>query len=153
MKYLHNRIPPPLVALLFALAMWGLATQTASIELSTGWRWAAVAVLWLFGLFFCAAGVASFRRAKTTVNPLKPDAASSLVISGIYRYSRNPMYVGFVLLLLAWAAFLSSPWSLLPVALYARYIQTFQIAPEERALQKLFGEDYRAYCQVVRRWL
>ena len=111
------------------------------------------AAMSLVGAFFCLAGVVSFRRAKTTVNPLKPEQASSLVTSGIYRWSRNPMYVGFALFLVAWAAWLASPWTLLGVAGFVLYMNRFQIGPEERALASLFGIDFNHYCASVRRWL
>ena len=105
------------------------------------------------GLLFVLAGGISFRRARTTVNPLKPEAASALVTSGIYRYTRNPMYVGFALWLLAWGLYLASPLVLLGVLGFVLYMNRLQIAPEERALGRLFGADFAAYRQRVRRWL
>jgi protein-S-isoprenylcysteine O-methyltransferase Ste14 len=105
------------------------------------------------GIFFDLAGVISFRRAKTTVNPLKPNTASSLVTSGIYQVTRNPMYVGFVAFLLALASFLGSAWGLILIPVYILYIQHFQIAPEERALTALFKEEFTQYKAKVRPWL
>ena len=107
----------------------------------------------MVGLFFCVAGAISFRRAKTTVNPLKPHTASALVDSGIYKISRNPMYVGFALMLVAWQIYLSAPLSLLGVLLFISYMTRFQIEPEEKALAKLFGSDFDLYKTRVRRWL
>jgi protein-S-isoprenylcysteine O-methyltransferase Ste14 len=98
-------------------------------------------------------GFVAFRHAKTTVNPLSPANSSSLVTSGIYRFTRNPMYVGLALVLLAWALFLSSPWSLLGPLVFVLYINRFQIVPEERILSGIFGEAYSAYRTKVRRWL
>lgn len=94
-----------------------------------------------------------FRRANTTVNPLKPQAASSLVTAGIYRYTRNPMYLGLLFLLVAWAVLLSSPFALLGPVAFVTYISRFQIVPEERVLAALFGAEYAAYQAGVRRWL
>ena len=107
----------------------------------------------LVGAAVCLAGVVSFRRAKTTVNPTKPDSTSSLVVSGIYKYTRNPMYVGFALVLLGWAAFLSNLAALALVLVFIVYINRFQIQPEERALSTLFPREYPAYRAKVRRWV
>jgi protein-S-isoprenylcysteine O-methyltransferase Ste14 len=102
---------------------------------------------------FSLAGIVSFRRARTTVNPMKPEAATSLVSSGIYRITRNPMYVGLLFVLVAWAAGLSSAWSMLEPLAFFLYIGRFQITPEERVLSQLFGAEYSAYKARVRRWL
>lgn len=153
MKLLEHRIPPPLVAALFGLGMWVFSAGAPGIEIDVIVRSAAAIALVMAGLFFCLAGVISFRRAKTTVNPLKPETASSLVNSGIYTISRNPMYVGFALFLNAWAVFLASPWTLLGVAGFVLYINRFQISPEERALEKIFGDEFLEYKSKVRRWI
>jgi protein-S-isoprenylcysteine O-methyltransferase Ste14 len=97
--------------------------------------------------------VLSFRRAKTTVNPLKPETSASLVSTGVYSFTRNPMYLGMALVLLAWAAYLASPWALAGPALFALYITRFQIIPEERVLARLFGTSFAEYRKRVRRWL
>jgi len=98
-------------------------------------------------------GVVSFRRAKTTVNPLRPEASAALVSTGVYSFTRNPMYLGMALVLFAWAAYLSSIWSLVGPVLFALYITRFQIVPEERALERLFGASFAEYKKRVRRWL
>ena len=94
-----------------------------------------------------------FRRAQTTINPLKPHLASSLVVHGMYRVSRNPMYLGLTLVLTAWALCLGSlsPW--IVVALFPVIITVLQIIPEERVLEKLFGEAYLDYRRKVARWI
>ena len=153
MKLLENKIPPPLVALLIALGMWWVSTVTPVILLTNTVKIALVTGFISIGVFFDLAGVISFRMAKTTVNPLKPNTASSLVTSGIYQVTRNPMYVGFVAFLLAWASFLGSAWGLILIPLYMLYIQRFQIAPEERALTALFKEEFTQYKAKVRPWL
>ncbi|NIB41928.1 isoprenylcysteine carboxylmethyltransferase family protein [Pseudomaricurvus alkylphenolicus] len=150
---LENRIPPPLVALLFAAAMWGISKTLDPVETTTRLGLSLTVLFLVLGLAFPLAGAISFRRARTTVNPLQPDAASTLVTSGIYRVTRNPMYVGFVLLLLSWATYLSSPVTLLLPLLYASYIQRFQIRPEEKALQQIFGKTFAQYRKEVRRWI
>ena len=84
---------------------------------------------------------------------MKPQAASSLVIVGVYKLTRNPMYLGLSLVLLGWAVFLWSAWALLGPIVFIAYISRFQIAPEERVLATLFGAEYSAYKAKVRRWL
>ncbi|UVJ43632.1 isoprenylcysteine carboxylmethyltransferase family protein [Pseudomonas sp. LS1212] len=154
MRWLENRIPPPLVATLFGLLIWLAARQLpGGLELAIEWRLGAALAVLLAGAGVCLAGVLSFRRARTTVNPLKPETASALVSSGIYRYTRNPMYLGFAIALLAWSIFLAWPLALLGVLGFALYMNRFQIGPEERALSALFGADFHQYCGRVRRWL
>ena len=153
MDVLENRIPPVLVAALFGLLMWLNAyllpgVLALSIELRVG---LASAVL-VAGAFICLAGVLSFRDASTTVNPLQPETASALVSSGIYRYTRNPMYLGFAIALVAWSILLASPVSALGVLGFVLFMNRFQIRPEERALASLFGTEFEQYCRKVRRW-
>lgn len=106
------------------------------------------------GSLVSALGVQSFRNEKTTVNPTKPHQATSLVIKGIYKISRNPMYLGFLLLLIAWGIFLAHLPSLFLIpAVFVIYINTFQIPAEEEALHIKFGEDFISYKNNVRRWL
>ena len=153
MKVLENKIPPPLVALLIAAGMWGLSTVTPVVLLTKTVKIALVIGFISIGVFFDLAGVISFRLAKTTINPLKPDRANALVTSGIYQFTRNPMYVGLIAFLLAWASYLGSAWALILIPLYMAYIQHFQIAPEERALTVLFQDEFTEYKKQVRTWL
>ena len=153
MHILENRIPPPLVALVFGLAMWGIASTAPTVPAGDSSQLIAASAITLIGAFFCIAGVVSFRLAKTTVNPLKPEKATSLVSTGIYQVSRNPMYVGFALFLLAWAVYLASLWALIGVPGFVLYMNRFQIAPEERALLSLFGGEFEEYRLRVKRWL
>ena len=133
--------------------MWGVSNYLPGIELGEASRSIVAALVALIGGFFCIASVVSFRRAKTTVNPLKPETASALVSSGIYRISRNPTYVGFALFLVAWAVYLASPWALVGVIGFVLYINRFQIQPEERALVVLFAEEFERYRNSVRKWV
>lgn len=153
MPSLKNTIPPPIVALFFGALMWLAAKYVPGLAAPGIWPMVTALVIVPIGIFFCLAGAVSFRRAKTTVNPLKPETATSLVTAGIYQYSRNPMYVGFALFLLAWAVYLSSPVALLGVVGFVLYMNHFQIAPEEAALETLFGREFAAYKARVRRWL
>ena len=143
---LDHRIPPPVVALVLAGLMWLLGGQQ--------WHWhAPVGVFLALGLAIDASGLWAFWRHRTTINPLSPHRASALVDSGIYRFTRNPMYVGLVCLLVAWTLALGSWLALLGPLVFVAYITLFQIVPEERALLAHFGPDFEAYCQRVRRWL
>ncbi|MGE8498921.1 MAG: methyltransferase family protein [Pseudomonas sp.] len=153
MRGLENRIPPPLVATLFGALMWLCAQPTLGQELLLSWRSAVALVVLLVGVVVCLAGVQSFRAARTKVNPLRPDRASSLVSSGIYRVTRNPMYLGFAIVLVAWSILLAAPLTLLGVAGFVLYMNRFQIAPEERALAQLFGDEFSGYQARTRRWL
>jgi protein-S-isoprenylcysteine O-methyltransferase Ste14 len=153
MSLLENKIPPPLFAVIFALLMWGIAKVVPGLGIPATVRIVSAILTLLTGLSICLAGVIAFNRAKTTVNPLKPEAASSLVIKGIYQFSRNPMYLGFALCLVAWAVYLSSLGALLGVVGFVFCINQFQIIPEERALVTLFGDEFVKYQSQVRRWL
>ncbi|SGY91410.1 Membrane protein, putative [Moritella viscosa] len=153
MSILENKIPPPVITLLFAVLMWGISFITPNLTFSLALRLPLSLLIVVLGSFFCVAGVASFKKATTTVNPLKPEAASSLVNSGIYRISRNLMYVGFALFLLSWGVYLSSPWTILVIVGFVFYMNKFQIIPEERALTTIFGSEFTSYLSQVRRWL
>ncbi len=155
MSSLELKVPPPIVALCVALFMWLASRFAPSIGLPLAWgiRAGIAAVLVAAGLGISTAGVVSFRRAKTTINPTKPATTSSLVSGGVYRYTRNPMYLALALYLLAWTVFLSNVLALLFVPLFVVYINRFQIDPEERALLALFGSEYSTYREKVRRWL
>jgi protein-S-isoprenylcysteine O-methyltransferase Ste14 len=153
MQSLDTRVPPPAVAAAAAVAMWGISRVTPLLQLPGDWRLAAAASIALAGMGFTVSGMIAFRRARTTINPTTPHKSSVLVDSGVYRITRNPMYVGLACVLVAWAVFLSSPWALLGPLAFVLYIGRFQIGPEERALEKLFGSEYAAYRARVRRWL
>jgi protein-S-isoprenylcysteine O-methyltransferase Ste14 len=150
---LEIRIPPPLVALACAIAMWLLADVGPVLPLPGSVRTGGAIAIAALGLAIMLAGVVSFRHAKTTINPLKPESSTALVTSGVYEHTRNPMYLGMLVILIGWATYLSSPLALLgPVAFYL-FIGRFQIGPEERALEKLFGADFERYKTRVRRWI
>ena len=153
MQTLELRIPPPAVTLLVAGAMWGVAWVAPSLEVPAFPRITVAVAIALLGLGFALAGLVSFRRAKTTASPKNPSHATSLVRSGIYRVTRNPMYVGILFALIAWAVFLSCIWALLGPLAFVLYMNRFQIAPEERALAAVFGSEYSRYKKGVRRWL
>ena len=110
-------------------------------------------MLAVLGIAISVAGVVSFRRARTTVNPTRPDTASALVATGIYRFTRNPMYLGLFLVLAGWSAYLANAAALAGPLLFALYIDRFQIVPEERALATKFGAAFDTYRRQTRRWI
>jgi protein-S-isoprenylcysteine O-methyltransferase Ste14 len=112
-----------------------------------------VVLLGVAGLGSAMAGVVAFRAHRTTVDPVHPDGATSIVSSGIYRISRNPMYLGFALMLSALAVQLDSVVALIGVPLFVLYMNRFQIKPEERLLTEKFGAQYETYLGNVRRWI
>ena len=115
---------------------------------------AAIAVLLVgVGLAICLAGVVRFRRAKTTVNPLTPETTTAMVTSGVYRFSRNPMYLGFLLALTGWAVFLSHALAFALLPAFVLYMTRFKILPEEWVLAAKSGHQFTGYSHSVRRWL
>jgi protein-S-isoprenylcysteine O-methyltransferase Ste14 len=153
MNTLELKIPPPIVAIFTAAAMWFTKDFTPVIDLVLLARIITAGLVLCIAGYFGIAGTVAFRRAKTTVNPLKPQNSSALVTSGVYRITRNPMYVSFTLILVAWMVYLASITSAAGPVLYMLYITRFQIKPEERILQGIFGQAFTAYMQRTRRWL
>ena len=153
MQALELKVPPPVLMLLFAVTMWLLSMSAPPLTLALPWRIPVALILWSAGIAIALAGLFEFLRAKTTVNPLSPEAASAIVTSGIYRYSRNPMYVGLLLALLGWSVWLSHLLAFALLPFFILYINRFQIEPEERALSTKFGGLFRDYRRSVRRWL
>jgi AraC family transcriptional regulator, transcriptional activator FtrA len=150
---LELKVPPVALAVIAAVLMWCARSATPDFHFPFPSNLMFPVGLALLGALTCLGGVAAFRRAKTTVNPMKPGATSSLVVSGIYRYTRNPMYLGFLLLLMAWAAALSNVPALVSLLGFVLYMNRFQIVPEERMLASRFARDYAEYRARVRRWL
>ncbi len=147
------KIPPLILVVIAAFLMWGLAQLMPAWGFDMLWAKAFALELGLVGLGVSALGIVAFRQARTTVNPLAPELASALVVAGIYRYTRNPMYLGFLILLLGWAVYLENAAPFLVLPLFVLYMTRFQIQPEERALETLFGQEFVAYKQAVRRWI
>jgi len=146
-------IPPPLVALACALLMWAVSTLTGELRIAFPLQDMLAYALIAAGLALDVVSVLAFFKAKTTITPLSPEKSSRLVVSGFYRITRNPMYLGMLLILTGIALLLGSPLNVLLLAAFIAYITAFQIKPEERRLDTLFGEEYAAYKNRVRRWL
>jgi protein-S-isoprenylcysteine O-methyltransferase Ste14 len=150
---MNPKIPPPLIVALLGAAMW--AANRALPATRFEWTLPAPVAMTLLaaGLLLAAAAIVPFVRARTTINPLTPARASHLITGGVFAYSRNPIYLADALILAAWAAWLGNVVNLLFLWIFFWAIQRWQIIPEERALQQIFGERYAAYCARVRRWL
>lgn len=133
--------------------MWLLAALFPAAAFRFPAQRLTAAILLLLAGMVGIAGVRAFARARTTVNPLQPQAASRLVTSGIYRHSRNPMYLALLLALLGWSAWLGNAAALLLIPLFVLAMNRLQIRPEERALESLFGDAFRSYARKVRRWI
>ena len=147
------RIPPVVVALVFAALMWGAAKLAHPLAFNFAYAAIGSAALALMGVTIAALGVIEFQRAKTTVNPLKLETVSAFVTSGVFRVTRNPMYLGLLVVLVAWALFLRNWVTVLGAPFFVAYMNRFQIEPEERILFTRFGEQFTAYRLKVRRWL
>ena len=153
MQFLELKVPPPVVALSMAILMWLTAKKLPTLGFVLPQRKGLVLGLLVAGVCVSVLGVASFRRARTTVNPLKPEKSSCLVVSGIYRHTRNPMYLGLLLILLGWAVFLANIFAFIFLPAFIAYLNRFQIRPEEKSLALMFGQDFANYRSKVRRWL
>ncbi len=152
-SFLELKILPVVLVVIFAFIMWLACLLLPQLTILISANYMLAMLLFIVALFYGFSAIYSFRKATTTVNPVSPESASTLVTTGIFSYSRNPMYVALYFLLLSWAAILSNVLSLTISFLFILYMNRFQIKVEERALIKLFGEQYTDYLSRVRRWI
>ncbi len=153
MRSLELKIPPVAVGILLGVLMWVAAWSVPALGFTLHAGRIFAASLAVAGVIIAILGVVSFRRARTTVNPLRPESASTLVVSGIYRVTRNPMYLGMLLVLLGWGVFLANALALLFAVTFIPLMNRLQIGPEERILAATFGSVFSAYQSTVRRWI
>lgn len=146
-------IPPPVQGIFVAVAMWGVSHFFPALGVGFPGRRLAAIAIGAIGLAMEIIAVATFFRAKTTVNPLKPSNASKIVTTGLFTISRNPMYLALLLVLVAWGLWLANPLNGFVIVGWVVFITEFQIKPEEKALRQKFDADYDAYCKRVRRWV
>ena len=148
---LKNKIPPPIVTLLFSALIYFSSKWSPNIVFS------GQSIISLFlmtvGFIVLLIAISAFFKFKTTINPLKPEDATSLVTTGIFRLSRNPMYLGLLLLIISLWVKTGAVSGFILVPSFIAYLNNFQILPEERAINALFSGEYEVYCQQVRRWL
>tara|TARA_B100001029_G_scaffold179855_1_gene191680 strand:- start:3473 stop:3919 length:447 start_codon:yes stop_codon:yes gene_type:complete len=148
---MNNKIPPPIVTLTFGLFIY--FSRPFFPEFNNELLSIVSGLSLLIGIGVLVSAVASFRKQKTTVNPLDIEKASSLVISGVFKYSRNPMYLGMVFILLSIALKFNLIGGIILTLLFAIFITRFQIIPEEVVMEKLFKEEFDSYKKKTRRWL
>ncbi len=153
MKWLELKIIPPLVTLIVGLLMWVVAQFTPKISILLKYNILLAVIFVILGLLLMFISAYFMFKRKTTINPMKPQNASSLVTNGLFAFSRNPIYVADGLILLGWGLFLSNLFSIALIALFVLYMNKFQITPEERNLEEIFGDEYLAYKAKVRRWV
>jgi protein-S-isoprenylcysteine O-methyltransferase Ste14 len=153
MQRWEHKIPPPLIALGMAMAMWAIALETPGMTFDPPGRIVLAVLCALLGIAVVVSGIMSFVKARTTVNPIEIAKVSAFVHVGMFRVTRNPMYLGMAVILLGWAVFLGNLAALAGIAAFVAIITRIQIIPEERVLAQRFGEDYAAYRRRVRRWI
>jgi protein-S-isoprenylcysteine O-methyltransferase Ste14 len=150
---LELRVLPVVVFLLAILGIWVSAWFTPAWSFAVPWEFQITTVFSAIGVLLGIGGVGAFARARTTTNPLNPEKASTIVSSGAYRISRNPMYLGLFMFLIALTIKLGNPTGIVFLPAFVIYMSRFQIEPEERVLLEQFGDEYAAYKSRVRRWI
>ncbi|HEU4691988.1 MAG TPA: isoprenylcysteine carboxylmethyltransferase family protein [Vicinamibacterales bacterium] len=153
MKALELKLPPLALAFGFGVLMWVIDRWLPLHAGRSVMRTAVALVILVIAVTILVAAIVGFRKARTTVDPMHPEAASAIVTAGIYRFSRNPMYLAFFIALVAMAVFLGNVVAALVPLVFVIYMNRFQISPEERALRARFGASYETYLGAVRRWL
>ena len=148
---LQNRIPPPIVTLTFILLSFWLANYLP--KLGFNFQGLLSLLIILIGLTIIVIGVKTFHKSDTTVNPLNPKEASHLVTDGVFSYTRNPMYLGMLIIVLGVTVYNGVYIGIIILPCFIFYIKEFQIKPEEEAMQEIFADDYTDYFKRVRRWL
>ena len=148
---MKNKIPPPIVTLFFGLCIY-LSRSYFPVFSGSALNFLSICFS-VYGIFLFAAAVISFKKQKTTVNPISIENASSLVVSGIFKQTRNPMYLGMSFVLLGLTFKFNVIGGLLFTGIFMLFITIFQIKPEEVAMEKLFGQEWKDYTKNVRRWL
>jgi len=153
MSSLNLKIPPPVIMVICMALAWVVARSTPGFTYLLPARITITMILVLAGLSLALSGFFAFRKAKTTLNPHTPEKSTSIVRSGPYGFSRNPMYLGLAFTLLGFCAYFANPLTFVAVVAFVAYITRFQIMPEERVLLEMFGESYAQYTRSVRRWI
>jgi protein-S-isoprenylcysteine O-methyltransferase Ste14 len=150
---LELKIPPAVFVIILAIVMWSISGKVPSLSFSFPGQFVVVVILTTAGILITLTSAVAFYRAQTTVDPTRPEKSSALVTSGIYRVSRNPIYVSFLLILIAWAIYVANFLAFVALPVFVAYMNRFQIIPEERVLRAKFGSTFIQYEQSVRRWL
>ena len=133
--------------------MWFVAHSEYAYTISNPLALIMAIILAAVGIYVSASAIRKFKTAETTISPLQPDSATTLVHNGIFGRTRNPMYLGLFLVLMGWAVWLQSMSNAIVLFAFALWLTEMQIKPEEAALRKVFGQGYVDYCKRVRRWI
>ncbi|PSW19880.1 isoprenylcysteine carboxylmethyltransferase family protein [Photobacterium sanctipauli] len=150
---MNMKLPPPLIFLLALAGMYGLSVYWPLVEFSFPGQRMLLLLFLLLGTLVSLAAVMSFARVRTTIDPRYPNKTSYLVTKGVFSISRNPMYLGLLCFLLAAFIYLAALSAFIAIVLFVFFITMFQIQPEEEVLEAMFGDEYRDYCNKVRRWI
>ncbi len=150
---LDLKVPPLVLLVVFGLLMSGVSFIQPDLSFQLPYGVSIATALVVAGAGIALAGVLAFRMSGTTVNPTTPEKSSQVVSVRIYRFTRNPMYLGFLLMLTGWAAYLSNAASVFALPAFVVYMNKFQIEPEERVLLAKFGVPFKEYMDAVRRWV
>ena len=148
---MNNKIPPPIVTLIcgfsiyFSKSLFSEKNYVFSDIISISFFLIGVAILFT--------AVISFKKQKTTISPLNPEKTSSLVVSNIFKYSRNPMYLGMLFMLISLAIRYNIIGGIISISIFIFFITKFQIKPEEVQMKKIFGEKYIQYKKKTGMWI
>ena len=153
LQKLETKIFPPALTALLLLLMTAIKYLIPEANFNMPFSGLIALLLFIIGLAFLISANMAFKKAQTTINPFKPEKATALVTSGVFSITRNPMYLGLLFLLLAWDVFLSNLLCLIGPIFLLIYLNRFQIEPEEKAMEKLFGDTYISYKIRIRRWI
>jgi protein-S-isoprenylcysteine O-methyltransferase Ste14 len=152
MKFLNLKIPPPIILAIAGVLIYLLRNE-ATLPIPFEIRVFAGGAFIICGISFDILGLLAFQKQKTTINPMHPENTSAIVQNGIYARTRNPMYLGQVFILIGWSIINKASFGILIVPLFIKYIETFQIKPEEEILGQKFEQEYLDYIRSVRRWI
>ena len=148
---MNNKIPPPIIALVCALGI--LFSKPFFREYSNVNNSSISILFFLIGIACFFFAIKLFKKHNTTISPLKPEKATSLIVSGIYMYSRNPMYLGMLFILISTSIRFNIIGGIISISTFIVYITKFQIIPEEEQLKRIFGEKFLNYKKKTRMWL
>ena len=153
LEWLELKNPPLLQVALIALLMIFLSVRFPVVDFYLPYHFWVAGIFIFMGSILSLTGALAFKKVQTTVDPRNPSRTSDLVTNGVYQYSRNPMYLGFLFVLMGFAFWVSNLSAFLLLPVFVLYMNRFQIEPEEKLMQDKFGDAYRDYTRSTRRWI
>lgn len=146
-------IPPPAWLLLFGASMWAVDRNFPILEwVAEPWNRIGLVLIGVAFLIDLTSLITFFKK-HTTPNPFQPRKTQTLVTTGTYSFTRNPMYLGMVIILMGWGIYLGSLAPFLLIPPFVWILTVMQIIPEEDILEDKFGREYLDYKARVRRWI